>query len=214
MNEPGEPGEPPEVRASDADRERVAQILHRAMGEGRLTTQELEERLSTLYASKTMRELQPLTADLPTAAANPAAAPVPVPHQEISPDRFGGTPTGTSSVAILSGSVRKGAWVMPGRFTAVAVMGGVELDLTEVRFAEQNPVINIFALMGGVDIRVPDDVHVQVDVTAFMGGVENKLRSHPPAGSPTVRITGFVMMGGVEVKPSKPRKHGRKQLEG
>lgn len=211
VSEQPEAANPPELRASDADRERVARILHQAMSEGRLDTAELDERLATLYGSKTVGELEPLTADLPAPAiANPPAQ---APRPAVSHSRMGGVPSGSSSVAIMSGATRAGDWVMPGRYTAVALMGGVQLDLTDVRFAEPDPVINVLALMGGVEITVPDDINVQVDVGAFMGGVDNKVRGRAPADAPTVRITGFVMMAGVDVKPPKRRRRDRGQIE-
>jgi len=55
----------PPIRASDADRERVAERLRRAAGEGRLLTEELEERLERLFSSRTYHELDAIVADLP-----------------------------------------------------------------------------------------------------------------------------------------------------
>src|SRR4051812_46245507 len=57
--------DPMSMRASDADRERVAQVLHKAMADGRLTVSELDERLAGLYRSKTFGELVPFVRDLP-----------------------------------------------------------------------------------------------------------------------------------------------------
>ncbi|HEV7899913.1 MAG TPA: DUF1707 domain-containing protein [Planosporangium sp.] len=57
--------EPRRVRASDAERERYAQIVRTAMSEGRLTLDEGEERLGQVYAAKYRDELSPLVADLP-----------------------------------------------------------------------------------------------------------------------------------------------------
>src|SRR5689334_5488783 len=54
----------PELRASDADRERTADLLRHAAGEGRLTMEELDERLHSVYAARTHRELDGLTADV------------------------------------------------------------------------------------------------------------------------------------------------------
>jgi hypothetical protein len=54
-----------ELRASDAERERVAERLRTAGGEGRLTAEELEERLGRAFSARTEAELEPLTADLP-----------------------------------------------------------------------------------------------------------------------------------------------------
>ncbi|MGW7331497.1 DUF1707 SHOCT-like domain-containing protein, partial [Streptomyces sp. NPDC054840] len=55
----------PELRASDADRDRVVERLRDAVAEGRLDMEEFEERLDAVYRSRTYAELEPLTRDLP-----------------------------------------------------------------------------------------------------------------------------------------------------
>jgi hypothetical protein len=193
--------EPHELRASNADRERVAQVLHDAMAEGRLTVAELEERLDQVYAAKTIGELQPLTRDLPvTLAPSPVAQQraLAVPH-----DRIGGRGTSSTAVAVMSGAERKGAWVVPPTFNAVAVMGGVEIDLTEARFEDRETTIQAFALMGGIEIVVPEDVAVHVTGVGFMGAFEDSARTAAPEGAPVVKVTGFAMMGAVEVMRDK-----------
>ncbi|GLZ12296.1 hypothetical protein Acsp04_25310 [Actinomadura sp. NBRC 104425] len=55
----------PDIRASDADRDRVAELLREHCAQGRITVDELNERLETVYASKTLGQLQEVTADLP-----------------------------------------------------------------------------------------------------------------------------------------------------
>jgi hypothetical protein len=67
--------------------------------------------------------------------------------------------------------------------------------------------------MGGVEITVPDDINVRVDVAALMGGVDNKVQGRAPADAPTVRITGLVLMAGVDIKPPKRRRRDRGQIE-
>jgi hypothetical protein len=68
----------PSLRASDADRESVAAQLRAARQDGRLDTEELDERLGQAYAAKTFGELAPLTADLaPAPSASPPPAPAP-----------------------------------------------------------------------------------------------------------------------------------------
>lgn len=198
------------LRASDADRERVATILHEAVGEGRLTMAEIDERLQQVYAAKTMGELRPITRDLPghhlalpdsaavseRSASNAAAQPS---------SRIGGTPTSGTAVAIMSGALRSGPWVVPEKFHAVAVMGGIELDLTQARFSAPEVTIEVFALMGGIEIIVPDDIRIDSHAFAFMGGIDHKHPADPPAGAPVVRITGFALMGGVEITRPKRR---------
>jgi hypothetical protein len=184
------------MRASDADRERVAQLLHKAAGEGRLDLQELDDRLAAVYASKTYGELAPITADLaiPGALSSPSV------------DRIGGIPGSSSSVAFMSGVNRKGHWVVPANHTTVAVMGGVDIDLTEARFAELETTITVCALWGGVEIVVPEDITVRVDGFGLLGAFENKTTGRGLPGGPVLRITGLAVMAGVEVKHPKRKK--------
>ena len=201
--------EPHELRASNADRERVAKILHDAMAEGRLTVSELEERLDQVYAAKTVGELQPLTRDLPVQHAGPG--PVPAPARAVFDERVGGRGTSSAAVAVMAGAERKGPWTIPPTFNAFALMGGVEIDLTEARFEDRETTIQAFAFMGGIDITVPDDITVHVTGIGFMGAFEDNARVEGPPGSPVVKITGFAMMAGVEVK--RPKKKKQKRVE-
>jgi hypothetical protein len=203
--------DPARLRASDADRERVARVLHEAMGEGRLTVTEVDERLREVYAAKTLGDLQPITRDLPghELAVPPPTMPAPMAPATPADSRIGGTPASSVAVAVMSGATRKGPWVVPEKFRAVAIMGGIELDLTEARFAAPEVTIEVFALMGGVEVTVPPDVTVDVRGFAFMGGFDNSVHAGGPPGSPVVRITGFALMGGVDVAPPKRRRLGR-----
>lgn len=72
----GSPGGLPELRASDADRERVAEVLRDGLAEGRLDMAEFEERLEATYKARTYGELEPITRDLP---ASGVTAPGPAP---------------------------------------------------------------------------------------------------------------------------------------
>jgi Domain of unknown function (DUF1707)/2TM domain len=62
-----------ELLASDADRERIAERLRAATAEGRLTSEELEERLESAFSARTGAELEPLVADLPAPVARTVA---------------------------------------------------------------------------------------------------------------------------------------------
>lgn len=206
------------MRISNDDRERVARVLNDAMAEGRLTVNELEERLDKVYAAKTFGDLEPLLRDLPIGHQSshltlppPSAgtAPVPVPT-----NRIGGRGTSSGAVAIMSGTGRKGVWTVPPTFTSFALMGGIEIDLSQARFEEAETTIQAFAFMGGIEIRVPDDVAVQVNGIGFMGAFDDKIgrQEQPPPGAPVVRITGLAIWGGVDVKRAK-KKSDPKQLE-
>jgi predicted membrane protein len=82
-----------------------------------------------------------------------------------------------------------------------AVMGGVQLDLTGATPADGHAVLDVFAVWGGIEIRVPEDWRVEIEATPIMGGIESTAlvpSGVEPAG--TLVIRGLVMMGGVEVK--------------
>jgi hypothetical protein len=199
------------MRASDADRERVAQILHNAMAEGRLTLAELDERLQQTYAAKTLGDLVPLTADLPITAASALAMPVSHP---LPATRVGGTPSGQNAFAMMSGFRRDGVWTVPRFYSVFVFMGGGEIDLTRARFAEAECTIQVIAFMGGVEVIVPDDITVRVTGFGFMGGFDHRGGHEGPPGSPVLTVTGFAMMGGVDVHPPKRRKQrDRTQLD-
>lgn len=79
--------------------------------------------------------------------------------------------------------------------------GGVELDLRQARLDPEGAVLALRVLMGGVDIRVPDTWHVQLDVTPLFGGADDLTRSTQGASAaPRLRITGSVTLGGVSVQ--------------
>lgn len=205
------------MRASHADREQVAQVLNTALEEGRLTPAEASERLEQVYAARTLGELEPLTRDLPghrqlvpppfTRATSPAApsfsgapaAPV---------RRVGAAATSSGAVAIMSGTRRRGPWGVPAQFNAVALWGGVELDLTEASFATPTVTITAVAIMGGVEIVVPEDVTVVCSGIGIMGGFDDNARVQGPPGSPVVRVNGLAFWGAVEIKRAKPKAVG------
>src|SRR5579859_4691659 len=171
--------DPQHLRASDADRERVANVLREAAGDGRLTMDELDERLDAVFAAKTYAELEPITHDLP--AHGDAQAPVPAAAVRADPARFGGEGSSSGAVAIMGGFTRKGEWTVPKDFTAFMFMGGGEIDMRDARFAEREVNIHVVAIMGGCEIIVPEDATVHVTGVGIMGAFEH---SQAGGGSP------------------------------
>lgn len=205
----GDSPDPRDLRCSDADRERVAETLRAAMADGRIDLDELQERLDRTYAARTYRDLEPIVADLPNAADArlPMARPSPglaVPDNPGSLSRIGGTATTRSAIAVMSGTSRKGSWVVPESFTALAVMGGVELDLREARFEQRSVTITAVAFWGGVEVITGPNVRVVVDGIGIMGGFEGP-HDDVDEGGVTVRVTGLALMGGVEVKRKRAK---------
>jgi hypothetical protein len=193
--------DPKRPRASDRDRERTAEILRDAAAEGRLSMNELDERLDAVYAAKACADLELLVGDLPHAGITPARAAPPATAPG-GVERFGGQPTSSSAIAIIRGFSRKGAWVVPADFTAVAIMGGGELDLRDARFSERVVTIHAVAILGGIEIIVPDDANVEL---TGMGRPGARARWRGTADGPTIRISWGAFLGAVDVmrKPSQ-----------
>ncbi len=206
---PDRPVDPSTLRISDAERHQVAEILREAAGEGRIDLEELDQRLEAAYAARTYADLVPITFDLP--AHRPAGHPAPTPPPRPSPVVPG--PDHEHHVAILSGLNRRGAWVVPRQLSVFAMMGGAELDLREASFAAPEVVITVNAFMGGAQITVGPHTHVVMEGIGIMGGYsgpDGRTPAELDASSPTVRVRGVAIWGGVSVerKPlsRKPRR--------
>lgn len=194
--------DPSRLRISDAERHRVAEILREAAGDGRIDLTELDQRLEATYAARTYGDLVPITHDLPAhrdQVASPAPPPSTTPVAARTQRRF----------AILSGVDRSGVWTVPEHLTILCLMGGADLDLRQATFAAREVVITVNVFMGGASIIVGPHTHVVVEGIGVMGGYSG------PSGlvdavldesSPTVRIKGVAVWGGVSVE--------RKQMPG
>lgn len=171
----------PELRASDADRERVAEVLRDAVAEGRLDMEEFEERLDATFRARTYGELAPLTRDLPVGTV--AVPKVDMVKKPEGSDRswadriVGGEGSSTAGVAVMSGFQRKGRWTVPRRFNCFAFWGGGEIDLREADFADREVVINCVAIMGGMQVTVPPGVEVVVRGSGSWAGSTNGRRA-------------------------------------
>ena len=210
MSTPAVP-DPQHLRASDADRERVAEKLREAAGDGRLTMDELDERLDAVYAAKTYAVLVPITHDLPDAGAGPVPATSPSPSGGVR--QYGGDGTSHTAIAILGGFSRKGDWVVPKTFNAFMLMGGGEIDMRDARFAEPEVSIHVVAIMGGCEITVPEDATVHVTGVGIMGAFEHSVAGAGVPGGPVIHVSGVALMGGVEVKRKSPKKPKREKLQ-
>lgn len=103
-----------------------------------------------------------------------------------------------SAMAILGGVSRgNNSRVFKGG-DLTAIMGGCELDLRQAGL-DQPAVIDVFALWGGIEIRIPPDWTVVSRVTPFLAGFSDSTRPSQTATKQLV-IRGFIMMAGVDVK--------------
>jgi hypothetical protein len=203
-----EPVPPQELRASDADRERVAEVLRVAAGEGRIGLDELDERLGAVYAARTYADLEPITRDLPTKGS------VPVPAGPVASAGTGGTPTSTGAVAVMSGFRRTGPWIAPRVFRCLAFWGGGEIDLREAHYAAGETKIWAFAIMGGIEIIVPEEAEVHVNGVGVMGGFDHDATGVGVPGAPRIIVSGLAFWGGVGVVRRPPEEEvKRRKLE-
>ncbi|MEU5089679.1 DUF1707 domain-containing protein [Streptomyces sp. NPDC021356] len=210
----------PELRASDADRERVAEVLRDALAEGRLDMGEFEERLDATYKARTYGELAPITRDLPVGQGAAPVAPTVSLHKEPEADGSwagritGGEGSSSWAVAVMSGFQRKGRWTVPKRFTCFSFWGGGEIDLREANFADREVEINCIAIMGGAQVIVPPGVEVVVRGIGIMGGFDHREEGVPgEPGAPRVIITGFAFWGGVGVERKLTKAERQRQRE-
>ncbi|BAJ30561.1 DUF1707 SHOCT-like domain-containing protein [Kitasatospora setae] len=196
-----------ELRASDADRERVADLLRDAYAEGRLTADEHAERIGIAYAARTFGELEPLTRDLPS-------HPGPIRHNLTKPPLDAPAPLGppplpapraeaSTMVAVFGGAARKGRWRVGSHLKAVAVFGGIEIDLTDAVFESPEVVIEAYSVFGGVEIRVPENVSLHGGGAGVFGGFEVREQTSADPHAPVVRVKGAAVFGGVEARPRR-----------
>ncbi len=174
------------MRASDAERERTVTTLRDGAAHGRLTFDELAQRTELAYEATTGTELERLVADLPQVAPDVLDAP---------------RKRRRWNVAVLGGCDRKGRWRPARDSVALAVLGGVSLDLRDATIEGDEIVITAVAVLGGIEITVPEGVEVDVSAFALLGGTDHEQGSAPVRpGTPVVRVRGFALLGGIDVE--------------
>ncbi|RMI44556.1 DUF1707 and DUF2154 domain-containing protein [Actinomadura harenae] len=169
-----------DLRASDADRERVVAVLGEALADGRITMEEHAERSSRAYAARTLGELTGLTTDLSPEESQPIQV----------DDR---------PVSVLFGRTRReGRWVVPVRLPLVALFGTVELDLRDAVLQRRHVVLDALLVAGRVRLLVPDGV--RVTVTGRTALTTRDLRTRPEEDGPTVEVGGTLIFGSITAR--------------
>jgi Domain of unknown function (DUF1707) len=183
-----------ELRASHEDRDRVAEILRVAAGDGRLTAEELDQRLGVALTARTYRELAAVTADLP-AAGHAVSTPAPSP-----------APKDVVRIDCGDGSVRRdGRWMVPRRMEVQVKDGEVRLDFTQAVIT--SPILQIDADVHDGRLKLVTKPGIVVDaddVTVSDGGV--RIRTPWTADTPVVLrvdISGRVRDGQVTAGPPR-----------
>ncbi|HTZ90949.1 MAG TPA: DUF1707 domain-containing protein [Streptosporangiaceae bacterium] len=179
----------PELRASHEDRDRVVEMLRVAAGDGRLTAEELDERLEAALTARTQSQLAVLTADLPAA---------PGPAVPSAPDVL--------RMVHMGGNARQlGQWIVPKRIEVRCTGGNVRLDFTQAQIT--GPVLQIDALVRGGNFVIITRPGVVVDISGVevIGGSANV---RPPRGPQPpvilrVEIAGQVWGGNLRARPRR-----------
>jgi hypothetical protein len=177
------------LRASHADRDRVVDVLTGAAGDGRLTAEELDERVEAALTSRTMGELAVLTADLPVVV--------------------GTTPVEVKDVARIEqngGSTRRGdGWVVPRRLEIQSRLGDVTLDFTEAVITQDTLRIDLDMQLGSLRLLLPPGIVVDTD-SLVLNYSKVKTRGSGDTGAPVelrIEIAGQLGFGKVRVRRTR-----------
>ncbi|HUY50961.1 MAG TPA: DUF1707 domain-containing protein [Streptosporangiaceae bacterium] len=181
---------PRDLRASDADRERVVTLLAQAAGDGRLTLDEHAQRVQRAYAARTLGDLAAVTDDL----ALPGGQPLRLDSSR-------------AVTAFFATERREGRWVVPERLVVTAVGGQVVLDLREAMLQRLRTTIYATALGGQVNLLVPAGVAV---ITRSVAGGQPEPASEPslPPGTPVIELHTLAVLGRIHVRTPRPRRAG------
>jgi hypothetical protein len=198
-----DPPSSPALRASDADRDRVIELLRAAVADGRLDTVEFDERLDAALAARTIDALAPLTADLIAAPGSNVALPPPL----------AGTSAGPAPELVTingrHGTVRRdGRWTLPRRLALSTVWCDVLLDLTRAVRSGPELVIDLRVRGGNVELVLAPGMVVDANELTVR---HTRLAISRDAGDNTpetlhVRLTGRMRHGRIDTRWLTPRR--------
>jgi len=191
----GQDARSPELlRASHEDRDRVIDLLRVAAGDGRLTAEELDERIESAFSARTYGELAVLTSDLPAAGQAPGGAPMPGQAKDV------------VRLEARSGNLsRVGRWVVPRRMDVRVTSGNIKLDFTQAAIAHGRIDIEAEVRSGNLIIITKPGIAVDTDDVAIRSG---NVRVRAPWGSQVpvslqIAVSGRVGSGNIVARPPR-----------
>ncbi len=187
------PSPSPVIRASDQDRDAIAQRLQEAFADRRLDDDEFDQRMRAALTARTHGDLDHLVADLPAAApAGPAARP------PLRPGRF--------AIALKSSIRRGGRWRVPEHLTSVVYKGSGWLDLRAAELTAQVTTVRAVAYKSRIDVLVPPGVRVEMDGFGVSKGwsPDEEWERQLPPDAPVVQIKGIAYRGTIETSSRPP----------
>lgn len=192
-------------RLLEDERNRVLDALSEAFSRDRIGLEDYERLVTETSAAKSLADLENVAGRNGLALQTAPASHAQPAQRTYSPSRNAPNLPSTS-VAIFSGSELKGKFRVNKGHKALAVFGGVDIDLRDAEIPEGGMVIDCVAAFGGIEIKVPDDVNVVTNGFGIFGGFSSKHNDSEIPGAPTIHVRGMAIFGGVDVK-IRPRKN-------
>jgi Domain of unknown function (DUF1707) len=186
-----------QLRASHEDRDQVIELLRVAAGDGRLTAEELDQRVEVAFSARTYGELTALTADLP--AGGQALAPVVSAGPPV-------TPKDVVRIDCRSGNAqRDGRWIVPRRMELLVKSGNVRLDFTQAVISHRSVQIDADVRSGNLVIVTRPGIVVDTDDVEVRSG---NIRVRAPWGPDVpvalmINMSGKVRSGNVVARPPR-----------
>lgn len=106
------------------------------------------------------------------------------------------------SLAIFSGTEQVAYSEQFTGGNVLAIFGGADIDLRDAKLAEEGGALELVAIFGGINVRVPEDMRLEVTGLPIFGGLENKTRKQQnmDENTPTLKIHFVAAFGGVEIR--------------
>lgn len=179
-------------RIGDADRERAAQRLQQACGEGRLTLEEFSDRVGQVWAADD------------SAAIAVATEGLPAPDSSTPPPRQVGQRDSSLNLAVLGSYVREGRFTVSRRTQVLSLLGEVKLDLRGALFTDDVIEIDVWAVMGNTKVIVPEGVEVELEGFTLLGSRQLRLAAVPRIpGTPLIRLRAYGVLSEVSVRSKR-----------
>ncbi|QPG06177.1 DUF1707 and DUF2154 domain-containing protein [Salinimonas marina] len=186
-----------EDRPIEQVREEVIDKLIYHYSHGVISAEAFERRLDNAMASQDHQEIAQLAADLTLQVDDNYTRQK---EKKLNINYTAGeTPDNETIINIMGGSDRSGRWLVPAEIRVFNFMGGSDIDFSDAVFTTPNVTIKTLCIMGGTDIKVPENVNVVTKAFCLMGGIDNNAPSIADRQAPTITVEGFVFMGGVDI---------------
>ncbi|HEX6678917.1 MAG TPA: DUF1707 domain-containing protein [Actinomycetes bacterium] len=181
------------LRATHDDRHRVVEMLRVATGDGRLTLEELDERVGAALTARTYGELAALVSDLPAAPELPMGAAGAKPKDEVRIDCHSGS------------TQRDGPWMVPRRMEVRVTAGSVTLDFTEAVISWPSLQLDVVVRAGSLKLVTKPGILVITDDLAIRSSSVKVRAPWDPAAPVRFRIdaAGTVASGSFKAHPRR-----------